>query len=585
MAAQEELSRLKSLLEQTSDNQAKAETLLEILEIYEGDAAEKRIYINQLFKLSVELNEPIYNAWGQVYLSSAYCKENNLSTAGDLIESAIKFFSGITDQKGISACYMVYGDIARTQKIYPTALEYYFKAAEIREKTNDSTLPFSYVEIALTCDTTQNSSMYFKYLDKASKIFEETNNLGMLAMCYSNFGATYYNIDKKLSLEYHLKSLKIAEQIGVKRSMSFSYYWVGTLYLDNQQYSLAQENLEKAQKLCVEISNKHILTYSYISLARLHTVTNDYEGAAKYLTSAGEIVKESGKKRWERALYLAWYELKKAELDYSAALHYYEQYFKLNQEIDNADFTEKMAEVKFKMDIEKKEQEVAMEREMRTIVEEKNKIIEAEKEKSESLLLNILPAEVAEELKEKGTAGAKLFDDVTVLFTDFKDFTKVSERLSPQELVDELHTCFSAFDKIMASHKIEKIKTVGDAYLAVSGLPLPKENHAEALVKAAIEIRDFMLERNKRMGNKTFEVRIGIHSGSVVAGIVGVKKFAYDIWGDTVNTAARMEQNSEAGKVNLSETTYLLVKDKFACEYRGEIEAKNKGLMKMYFLL
>jgi class 3 adenylate cyclase len=151
-------------------------------------------------------------------------------------------------------------------------------------------------------------------------------------------------------------------------------------------------------------------------------------------------------------------------------------------------------------------------------------------------------------------------------------------------LVDELHACFSAFDGIMAKYSIEKIKTVGDAYLAVSGLPLADEKHAENGLTAAIEIKEFMLGRRSELGEKTFEIRIGIQSGSVVAGIVGVKKFAYDIWGDTVNTAARMEQNSEAGKINISETTYELVNDKFNCEYRGEIEAKNKGKLKMYFV-
>ncbi len=210
--------------------------------------------------------------------------------------------------------------------------------------------------------------------------------------------------------------------------------------------------------------------------------------------------------------------------------------------------------------------------------------VEREKKRSDELLLNILPANVAEELKSKGTASAKHFDNVTVLFTDFKNFTTVSEELSPQELVDELHACFKGFDEICTKYSIEKIKTIGDAYLAVSGLPQADENHAENVVNAALEIREFMKQRRAELGAKTFEIRIGINSGSVVAGIVGVKKFAYDIWGDTVNTAARMEQNSEAGKINISESTYAIVKDTFMCEYRGEIDAKNKGMLKMYFV-
>lgn len=209
--------------------------------------------------------------------------------------------------------------------------------------------------------------------------------------------------------------------------------------------------------------------------------------------------------------------------------------------------------------------------------------ISREKKKSEALLLNILPEEVADELKHKGYADARQFEDVTVIFTDFKDFTKHSERLSPKELVHELNVCFKAFDDIITKYHIEKIKTVGDAYLAVSGLPLPKRSHALDAVNAAIEMRDFMEKRYRETGGKTFELRCGIHSGSVIAGIVGVKKYAYDIWGDTVNLAARMEQHCDPWKINISKTTFQLIKENFICHYRGELEAKNKGPIEMYY--
>lgn len=212
------------------------------------------------------------------------------------------------------------------------------------------------------------------------------------------------------------------------------------------------------------------------------------------------------------------------------------------------------------------------------------RLLAAEKLKSEKLLLNILPAEVAEELKEKGTARAHQYDDVTVLFTDFTNFTEAGERMTPQELVNELHTCFKTFDEILKKHNIEKIKTVGDAYLAVSGLPAANPTHATDVVAAAIEIRDFMQARMAELGNATFGIRIGIHSGSVVAGIVGVSKFSYDIWGDTVNTAARMEQNSTPGKINISEATFRLVGNRYECHHRGKINVKNKGIIDMYFV-
>ena len=216
-----------------------------------------------------------------------------------------------------------------------------------------------------------------------------------------------------------------------------------------------------------------------------------------------------------------------------------------------------------------------------------NRIIAREKKRSDDLLLNILPHEVAEELKEKGEANAQLHNEVSILFTDFEGFTKLSEKLSPTELIGELNYCFSAFDTIVTKHNIEKIKTIGDAYMAVSGLPSATPDHAVNVVNAAIEIRDFMQEYKKLRqaeGRLYFEMRIGINSGEVVAGIVGIKKFAYDIWGDAVNIAARMESSCITGKINISESTYELVKDNFDTEYRGEIEAKGKGTVKMYFV-
>ena len=221
--------------------------------------------------------------------------------------------------------------------------------------------------------------------------------------------------------------------------------------------------------------------------------------------------------------------------------------------------------------------------------------INKERRRSEELLLNILPEEVADELKEKGEAQARHFDTATILFTDFKGFTQLSEKVTPAELVAELNTCFKAFDAIMGKYRIEKIKTIGDAYMAAGGLPDPKHGSPADVVRAALEMQDFMkahkVEREAQ-GKPCFEMRVGIHTGPVVAGIVGVKKFQYDIWGDTVNTAARMESSGEVGKVNISEATYALVKDAstplgetaFTFAPRGKVQAKGKGDLEMYFV-
>ena len=220
------------------------------------------------------------------------------------------------------------------------------------------------------------------------------------------------------------------------------------------------------------------------------------------------------------------------------------------------------------------------------VLEEKNKLIEDERERSDDLLKNILPAPIAEELKEKGVARARRYENATVMFSDFKNFTKISEQLTPEQLVQELDTCFKGFDQIIAQYKLEKIKTIGDAYMVASGLN-DRYSVPLGIVKAALDMQEFLddLKVDRiREGLPYFEARIGIHSGPVVAGVVGLSKFTYDIWGDTVNIAARMEANCEPGQINVSEETYRLIKYNFKCRYRGKISAKNKGEIDMYYV-
>jgi len=214
-------------------------------------------------------------------------------------------------------------------------------------------------------------------------------------------------------------------------------------------------------------------------------------------------------------------------------------------------------------------------------LQETLKLVEQERQVSEDLLLNILPAEIAEELKTTGRSSARLYQNVTVLFTDFVNFSVVSEAMSPDDLVQELNRNISAFDAIIERYGLEKIKTIGDAYLAVAGLPTGDPDHALHATQAALD----MAAWQKDPANKTmFEMRIGLNSGPVVAGIVGVKKYAYDVWGDTVNTAARMEQTCEPGRVNVSCYTHDLIRPQFRCHHRGKVDVKNLGEIDMFYV-
>ncbi len=218
-------------------------------------------------------------------------------------------------------------------------------------------------------------------------------------------------------------------------------------------------------------------------------------------------------------------------------------------------------------------------------IEAQKSQIEEERRKSDRLLLNILPEEVADELRAHGYATPRFYDAATVLFTDFLNFTSLTETLSPEALIDELNACFLGFDEICDKYGLEKIKTIGDAYMCAGGLPLPNETHPIDAVGAAREMVAWLKERNRSYPNAVFrQMRIGIHTGPVIAGVVGKNKFAYDIWGDAVNLASRLEELGEAGRINISGATREAVKHQFECTYRGKKEVHNKGLVDMYFV-
>lgn len=218
---------------------------------------------------------------------------------------------------------------------------------------------------------------------------------------------------------------------------------------------------------------------------------------------------------------------------------------------------------------------------------DKNNEIEIEKQKSDDLLLSILPKEVADELKKTGKYESQYYENATVMVTNFENFTRISELVTPKRLVEELDFIFRAFDEIVERNNVEKIKTIGDSYLCVSGVPAPSVHNPMNVVRAAKEIQEFisgLILEKKSQNQPYFDIRIGIHTGPLVAGIVGAQKFAFDVWGDTVNIALRMEENCTPGKINISARTFHEIKNQVECDYRGKIEVKNKGGIDMYYI-
>ncbi len=555
---------------------------------------------------------------------------------------ALKLYEQYGDKQGSAALTCNIGNIYHYRSDYPKALAYYFKALKLYEGLgNKQGIANNLGNIGMVYNYLGDYQNALEYYFKALNLFEELGDKQGLASNTGNIGSVYKSRkDYAKALEYHLKSLKLQEELGDKSGIATSVGNIGNVYQEQGNYLSAIEYMQRALKLYEELGDKNGAANNlsnigsvYISIVKNPTTAIVMDaGELPFNEGHSQVVIPKGKESLLAAAidnqlrsivinreinavnllkncYEQLSEAYRLKGDYKKALDYSDSLIVLKDSIFSQENKDKITEQENKrreygdsLTAVAAQNAVAAKMAHRSnyeligagvlalalcfifVVTRKNKLLDKEKKKSDNLLLNILPEEVAGQLKDTGAAAARNFDNVTVLFTDFVNFTEASGRMKPEALIAELDTCFKKFDAITGKHKIEKIKTIGDAYLAVCGLPHPNPEHAVNIIKAAQEINAFMQDREAKVGNSTFKIRIGVHTGSVIAGIVGDKKFAYDIWGDTVNTAARMEQNSDACKINISQATYDLVKDKIDCAYRGEIDVKGKGSMKMYFV-
>ncbi len=583
-----------------------ANNLYSIGVIYMGQAeyAKALEYYKEAFDMNKEIGDKGGIEIVNMNIGLVYVNESNYPKALTYLLQSLKLAEELGNKSELARGYLNIGEVYFYEVDYSSALNYYFKAIKIYTELNDkyglantlSSIGNVYLHKAdfIKARDNYNQSMEkYKELDHERGNATKTSNIGKVYLAENDFGN---------AIGYLYKSLKISKILGEKMAIGTTYTDISKVY----------------QKMASDSNGK-----------KLHSISNSekmklLEKARKYADSSIAVLNGIGDLHNLQEAYLTQSHNALLLGDYKSSLGYYSQYVKVKDSAFGMDKDKKITQLSMQYDFDKKQDSTqarqiekdavhtAVVKKQRIIIysvaiglilfillslsifrnlnenKKKTLVISKEKKRSEELLLNILPAGVAEELKEKGSAKAKHFDNVTVMFTDFKGFTTIGEKLTPTELVAEINHCFIAYDNIIHKHGIEKIKTIGDAYLAVCGLPEPDSNHAVKVVEACMDIVKFMeAYKTDRIKNNLpyFEARVGINSGSVVAGIVGVKKFAYDIWGDTVNTAARMEQSSEAGKINISGTTYELVKETFNCIYRGKIQAKNKGEIDMYFVV
>uniref|UniRef100_UPI0025ED5DCA adenylate/guanylate cyclase domain-containing protein n=1 Tax=Marivirga sp. TaxID=2018662 RepID=UPI0025ED5DCA len=564
-------------------------------------------------------------AYANKNIGIAYYYQGDFKQVLSFWEESLKSFKEINDKDGVSnlinnigAVYFAFGDDA-------VALDYYLKALqfaeEIEAESKELRIYSALVNIGTLYtnkeETYEKALIYFRkairyldFIDDQQSIGNLYTNLGSLFMDLEQYDSSIYYLDK--TLETYKDSNLYAQPLQTK----------GKLLVQKGNIQEGIKLQTQAVELSKEAGQKQLLAKALIGLGESYIIQGQNTKAISELKEAKEVSENLDLKYELKDIYQFLSRAYSNLNNYERAYYFNDLYAAMKDTVYNIETADKIRGLQFSYQIEKKQDEINLLEASNEIQQLQNKrqlaiswgaviagvlilllaigifrrykfmkqmklVLEKEKDRSDNLLLNILPEETAEELKEKGFTEPKYYDSASILFTDFKGFTNISAKMTPNQLVSDLHECFKMFDIITSRYGLEKIKTIGDAYMAAGGLPKENSTHPDNVARAALEIRNYMdkhrAEREKE-GRVFFEVRIGIHTGPVVAGVVGIKKFAYDIWGDTVNIAARMESTSEAGKVNISENTYQLIKDKFECEYRGEIEAKNTGKLRMYFL-
>ncbi|MCF8371195.1 MAG: tetratricopeptide repeat protein [Bacteroidales bacterium] len=604
----------------------------------QGDYPKALEYYTHALKIYEQIGSQSNIADSYRNIASIYLYQGDYPKAVKYLSQSLKSSKLNGDQYEIADCLIGLGTSFYRLGDYVKALNNYSKSLKIFEEIGDQKgIAVSINNIGLIYWKQDDLSKALEYYNKSLKIDKEIDDQPGIAASLSNIGLIYKDQDDfSKALDYFNQSLKIYEQLGDQSGVSNTFSKIGLIYEDQSDYAKALEYINQSLSIKKQLGDQHGVAGDLINSGIIYRKQGDFKKAVDYGIRGYELAVKIGILGYQKNGSFCLYKTYKAMGNGFKALEYHELANALEDSLNAEETAKKLQQMEFAKQvlqdsIAQVEKDRIVQAAHQEEVRKKNKTrnfiigvalffilasggfysrwryvrkskatLQVEKDRSENLLLNILPAEIAEELKQNGRAEARDFDMVTIIFTDFKGFTEASAKLSAQDLVSEINSCFEAFDGIMAKFGVEKIKTIGDAYMAAGGLPVPTNDSVKNTVLAALEMQSFITSRkakNDDAGLPAFEMRVGIHTGPVVAGIVGVKKFQYDIWGDTVNTASRMESSGEVGKVNISQATYQLLTDneppalslskgsaEFTFEKRGKIEAKGKGEMEMWFV-
>ena len=591
-------------------------------ELFTDDTTKAISLAKQAKDIADEIDYPKGSAIALKNIGITYFLNGNHLEALNYYDQSLQKFISINDHSGIANLYSNIGAVYYERGDETKALENYLQSLRFSEQANDK------FRILIALNNVGGiyflkPATYDKSLDyylRAQKLCEELDKKEELGIVCVNIGSIYYEKnDNAMALSYFQKALAA---FGDSEGSLDVYNGIAKLYKRDGKYELAIENHNKALAIAEKVNNKTSIQQSLMGLGNVYLEKGEYNTALQYFKKAEIAGLEVHVSHELKDLYQVMAKTYSKMSDYKNAFKYQSLYSGIKNTMFTLDITKKVGTLMFEYDLRNKQTEISLltkdkDLQAASIKRQKlaknafmiglvlafiiaalifrsyrikaktHKILDKQKNEIEGLLLNILPREVAGELQRTGHATPKHYDSASVMFTDFKSFTVIADNMSPKELVEELDACFIAFDGIIAKYDLEKIKTIGDSYMCAGGIPTPDETHVLKIVKAGLEIQQYIAEYNakrKENGLEPWNIRIGIHVGPIVAGVVGKKKYAYDIWGSTVNIASRMESNGEPGKVNISSATYELIKDYYECSHRGKISAKNIGEIDMYFI-